>query len=158
MSVDTAVQLLVDAGVEFVIIGGWSAILHGRDKGGIDLDLCLSRESDNLRRLLQALAPFHPRSRDLSEGSPFNWDEATLRNATILKLDTDLGPIDLHAEVSGLGAYEEVKAESITVEAFGRRVHTLDLKSLIKAKRAAGRAKDIQILPELESLLEAEEP
>jgi hypothetical protein len=64
----------------------------------------------------------------------------------------------LHAEVSGLDAFEEVKAGSITVEAFGRRVRTLDLKSLIKAKRAAGRAKDIQILPELESLLEAEEP
>jgi hypothetical protein len=39
MSVDTAVQLLVDAGVEFVIIGGWSAILHGPDNGGTDLDL-----------------------------------------------------------------------------------------------------------------------
>jgi len=158
MSIDTAVQALVNAGVEFVIIGGWSAIIHGRDNGGIDFDLCFSREPGNLRRLLQALAPFHPRSRDLSEGSPFNWDEAALRNATILKLDTDLGPIDLHAEVGGLGAYEEVKAGSITVEAFGKRVQTLDLKSLIRAKRAAGRAKNIQVLPELESLLEAEEP
>jgi hypothetical protein len=29
MNFVTAVQTLVDAGVDFVIIGGWSAILHG---------------------------------------------------------------------------------------------------------------------------------
>ena len=49
-------------------------------------------------------------------------------------------------------------AGSIVTEAFGRQVRTLDLKSLIKAKRAAGRDKDLMVLPELESLLEAEEP
>jgi hypothetical protein len=37
-------------------------------------------------------------------------------------------------------------------------VFTLDLRSLIKAKRATGRAKDLLGLPELEGLLEAEEP
>jgi hypothetical protein len=32
------------------------------------------------------------------------------------------------------------------------------LPALIRAKRAAGRPKDLQVLPELEGLLEAEEP
>jgi len=66
------------------------------------------------------------------------------------RLDTDLGEISLLAEVAGLG--------SVAMEAFGRRVWTLDLKSLIKSKRAAGMARDLLELPELESLLEAEEP
>ena len=52
----------------------------------------------------------------------------------------------------------QVKAMAIDVEAYGGHVSTLNLRGLIQAKRAAGRAKDLLVLPELESLLEAEEP
>ncbi|MCU1235819.1 MAG: hypothetical protein JWP63_3786, partial [Candidatus Solibacter sp.] len=52
----------------------------------------------------------------------------------------------------------EVKAESITVDAFGRNIAILDLPALIRAKKAAGRPKDLSALAELESLLEAGEP
>ena len=34
------VQALVDSGVDFVIIGGWSAILHGSSSVTNDLDVC----------------------------------------------------------------------------------------------------------------------
>lgn len=81
-----------------------------------------------------------------------------LRNTTVLTLLTDLGEIDLLAEVAGLGGWDEVKAGSVEVEAFDRSVAILDLRSLIRAKRAAGREKDLAVLPELESLLEASEP
>lgn len=144
MSLDAAVQALVDAGAEFVIIGGWCGILHGSRFMTDDLDICFSRNRENLRCLARAFAPYHPRRRDVP--------------GTIFTLDTDLGGIDLLAEVSGLGTFDDIKAASIAVEAFGRRVRTLDLRSLIKAKRAAGREKDLRALPELESLLEAEEP
>jgi hypothetical protein len=43
------------------------------------------------------------------------------------------------------------------VQAFDREVWTLDLPALIRAKRAAGRTKDLKVLPELEGLLEAGE-
>jgi hypothetical protein len=43
------------------------------------------------------------------------------------------------------------------VDAFDRQIATLDLPGLIRAKRATGRQKDIDALPELESLLEASE-
>jgi hypothetical protein len=153
-----AVQALVDEGVDFVIIGGWSAILHGSSSVTNDLDICYSRSPDNLKRVVAALTSFHPRLRDLPLNLPFVWDQATLRNAAILTLSTDLGAIDLLAEVNGLGGFEAVKANSIFVQAFDREVRTLDLPALIRAKRAAGRAKDLQVLPELEGLLEAAEP
>src|SRR6266852_8293543 len=158
MNFDRAVQALCDAGVEFIIIGGWSAILHGSARVTSDLDIFFDRRKGNLRRLVDALAPYHPRPADLPEGLPFIWDEATLRNSTIFTLTTELGRIDLLGEVSGLGSFEEVEAVSLIVDAFGRHVRTLDLKSLIAAKRAAGREKDLLVLPELESLLEAQAP
>jgi hypothetical protein len=158
MRFETAVQALCDAEVEFVVIGGLSATLHGSARVTLDLDVCYSRATSNLRRLVAALAPFHPRPRGFPETLPFIWDATTLRNTTVLTLLTDLGEIDLLAEVAGLGSWEEVKAGSILVEVFDRRIFTLDLPSLILAKRAAGRAKDLDALPELESLLEAGEP
>ena len=72
-------------------------------------------------------------------------------------LQTDIGEIDLLAEVTGLGAFDDVKQHSITVDAFERQILTLDLPALIHAKRATGRAKDLISLAELESLLEAGE-
>ncbi len=158
MNLITAVQALADAHVDFVIIGGWSAVLHGSSYITNDLDVCFSRRPDNLRRLVSALAPFQPRLRDVPRDLPFIWDEAALRNATILTLSTDVGPIDLLAEVKGLGEFDQVKERSIPVRAFDRDVWTLDLPSLIRAKRASGREKDLRMLPELEGLMEAEEP
>ena len=107
--------------------------------------------------MVSALRAFHPRLRGLPTDAAFIWDEATLRNGAIFRLTTDVADFDLVAEVSGLGSFEEVKRTGVTVDAFGRSVQTLGLKSLIRAKRAAGREKDLRTLPELESLLEAEE-
>jgi hypothetical protein len=140
------------------VIGGLAATFHGSAQITYHLDICYSRTASNLRRLSQALAPFHPRPRGFSEHLPFIWDEATRRNGSVFKLITDLGEIDLLGEVLGLGSYAEVKSRSIVVEAYGCRISTLDLRGLIQAKRAAGRDKDMYALAELESLLEAEEP
>ena len=154
---EKAVQALCDAGVEFVVIGGLSATFHGSARVTYDLDICYCRSSANLRRIVSALAPFHPRLRGVPSGLPFIWDEGTLRNTTVLTLQTDIGEIDLLAEVAGLGAFEDVRKHSITVDAFERRMATLDLQGLIRAKRAAGREKDLLAIPELESLLETGE-
>ena len=157
MNFEIAVQSLCDAGVEFIVIGGWAAIFHGSAHITNDLDICYSRDKENLRKLATALAPYHPRPRELPEGLPFVWDASTLANGTVFTLTTDIGIVDLLAEVSGIGTYAEAHAASIEVEAFGRRLKTLDLPSLIRSKKAAGRQKDLLVLPELESLLEAGE-
>jgi hypothetical protein len=157
MNLITAVQALVDSGVDFVVIGGWAAIIHGSSHMTEDLDICFSRRSANLRKLADAFAPFHPRLRDFPPELPFIWDDATLRNGTVFTLTTDVGVIDLLAEVAGVGDFDEVKAHSVQVYAFDTQVLALDLPSLIRSKRAVGRAKDVQMLPELEGLAEAEE-
>ena len=157
MQFEKALQALCDSHVQFVVIGGLSATFHGSARVTYDLNICYSRTPGNLRRLAQALAPFHPKPRGFPAGIPFLWDETTLRNGSIFTLQTDIGEIDLLAEVAGLGAFDDVGKHAMTVEAFGRELLTLDLPGLIQAKRAAGREKDLSALPELESLLEAGE-
>jgi len=50
MRIGVAVQTLVDAGVEFVLIGGWAAIFNGAARTTSVLELCYARTPD-----LQAL-------------------------------------------------------------------------------------------------------
>jgi hypothetical protein len=135
---------------------GLSATFLGSARITYDLDICYSRDQANCKLLALALAPYHPRPRGFPPELPFIWDETTLGNSEIFTLKTDIGEIDLLAEVIGLGGFEQVKTYAMSVGAFEREFLTLDLPGLIKAKRAAGREKDLAALPELESLLEAD--
>ena len=157
MQLERAIQALCHQQVEFVIIGGVAATLHGSSRVTYDLDICYSRSVSNLKQLTRALAPFRPRPRGFPESLPFVWDEGTLRNTTVLTLQTEIGEIDLLAEVAGLGGFQEVRAHAVMVSAFGCDVFALDLRGLIAAKRASARPKDLDALPELEGLLETED-
>jgi predicted nucleotidyltransferase len=149
-------QLLAEHEVEFILIGGVAISVHGASYVTFDLDICYSRTKDNLRRIVAALRPYHPRLRDIPEGLPFVWDETTLRQGTNFTLSTDLGDIDLLGEVKGVGTYDEALASSLVIPLYGNDVRVLSLEALIASKRAAGRPKDLLILPELEAMLAAD--
>ena len=59
------------------------------------------------------------------------------------------------AKITGLGDFKGVLAHSEIVPLYGFDVRILTIEGLIKAKRAAGRTKDLLVLPELEALQEA---
>jgi hypothetical protein len=61
------------------------------------------------------------------------------------------------AEVNRVVTFEDAREHAVLMAAFEREVWTLDLPALIASKRAAGRPKDLNLIPELESLLEATE-
>ena len=69
-------------------------------------------------------------------------------------LTTDWGDLDLLGEVTGIGGYKEVKTFSSNLTLFGLECAVLSLDGLIQSKRAAGRAKDLLTLPEIEALRE----
>jgi hypothetical protein len=158
MNFKLAIQTLCDAGVEFIVVGGVCATLFGLTRITYDLDICYSRRKDNIRKLAAALAPFHPYPKEFPAGLPFVWDEVTLHNGSLFTLNTDLGGIDLLAEIAGVGVYEDALHRSIVTTAYERQIATLDVGSLIDSKRAAGRAKDLADVAELESIREAMRP
>ena len=90
---------------------------------------------------------------EIASALPWRLDERTLRDAPNLTLQTDAGPIDLLSRVAGLGGYQEVLSEAVTLRIDGLEIAVLALAGLMKAKRAAGRAKDLAVLPLLESTL-----
>jgi hypothetical protein len=81
-------------------------------------------------------------------------DPAAVRTGLKFTLSTDLGPLDLLGEVSPFGGFDSLKTHAITMDLVGHRVLVLSLPALIRSKRAAGRPKDLLVVPELEALLE----
>ncbi len=146
--------MLVDGGVRFVLIGGAAAMVHGAARLTQDVDVVYDRESENLERLAVALAPLEPYLRDVPAGLPFQLDVATLERGLNFTLTTALGPLDLLGEITGGGTYADLRRHTIEIEAFGVHLRCLDLPALIKAKRAAGRPKDLEAIAELEAILE----
>ena len=145
---------LVEAGVDFVIVGGVAGTVHGSSYVTYDLDVCYARDDHNLQRLVKALSPVTPRLRGVPADLPFVLDIRTLKIGLNFTLTTDIGDVDLLGEIAGIGSYLEVRAASVSVELFGVSCAVLSLDALIAAKRAAGRPKDHTVLPELEALQE----
>jgi hypothetical protein len=151
---ERSLRALADAGVDFVIIGGVAASAHGSAYLTYDLDICYDRNPANIQRLAEALQPHTPRLRGAPAGLPFRFEPSTISSGMNFTLTTDLGDLDLFGEVTGIGQYDKVKALAITVELFGRNYDVLSAEGLILSKRAAGRPKDLLVLPELEALRE----
>jgi hypothetical protein len=150
----TLLRVLVEARVEFIIVGGLAATIHGSGRLTQDIDVVYDRSADNLDRLSRALAPYAPYLRGAPPNLPFEWSARSLKSGLNFTLTTALGDIDLLGEITGGGGYSDLLPNSIQVTLFGLNARVLDLPTLIRTKRAAGRPRDLEVLAELEALAE----
>lgn len=146
----TLLRILSEAGVEFIVIGGVAAAIHGSARVTFDLDVVYRRTPDNIGRLVLALTPYHPYLRGAPPGLPFRWDAATVQRGLNFTLTTDVGGLDVLGEIVGGGGYDALLPSTSLVRAFGVDCRLLNLDRLIEVKRAAGRPKDFEAIAELE--------
>jgi predicted nucleotidyltransferase len=147
-------QRLIEADVEFVIVGGFGGVLHGSSLVTRDLDVCALLTATNVEKLRLAFRDLNPKHRLASNRLSFLENPepgVALRN---LYLQTDLGPLDLMSSITGVGDYARVAASAIEVELFGHRVKVISIEDLIAAKEALGREKDLLAAKELRAILE----
>ncbi len=151
---------LREAGVQFVLVGGMAAILHGDVGVTLDLDIVPEREPDNLDRLAIALGTLEARIRTegAPEGLPFDCSGRFFRNLapdSILNLTTQVGDLDLTLCPSGTEGYRDLRRDAIEIEAAdGVHILVASLADVIRSKEAAGREKDRTALPRLRRLLD----
>lgn len=151
---DALLAKLADGGVEYILIGGLAAAAHGAVRPTRDIDALYGRSPENLARIETVLAPLSPYLRGAPPGLPFRLDAPTLRAGLNFTLSTTLGDLDLLGEIAGGGSYEDLLPHAHPLELFGTRCLCLDLETLIRVKRAAGRPKDLEAIAELEALRE----
>ncbi|HZL37243.1 MAG TPA: nucleotidyl transferase AbiEii/AbiGii toxin family protein [Tepidisphaeraceae bacterium] len=146
-------------GVEFVLVGGMAAIVHGSSRLTEDLDIVYRRTPENMDRLARALSPHQPYLRGAPPGLPFQWDAATIQRGLNFTLDTSLGQIDILGDITGGGSYDALAPHCLSLEVYGMPCLVINLERLIYVKRAAGRRKDMDAIAELELLRDqANEP
>lgn len=148
------VKRLAAEGVEYLIVGGVSAVLQGSTITTRDLDICYRRTPGNAKRLARALAPLKPRARGFPPDLPFIFDETTIINGCNFTLTIGDEDIDLLGEMSAIGNYDQIIDTAEEIDLDGIRVKLLSLEHLIATKTAANRPKDLAVLPELQRLLE----
>ncbi len=151
--IEDLIARLNQAQVEYVIVGGVSAILQGAFVSTEDIDICYRRTPQNLVRLAAALAPLQPRLRGLPPDLPCAFDVRALQMGTDFTLVVGDYDLDLLGEMSAIGGYEQIIAQASDLTVAGMPVKVLSLAQLITTKRAAGRPKDLLVLPRLEAAL-----
>ena len=150
---ENLIVALAQGQVEFVVVGGISAVLHGAPIVTRDIDVCYRRVDANLVRLAEALQPFQLRLRDLPEGLSNVFDLHSLRQGTNFTLTADGQALDLLGLMSGIGGYDDIIARAVEMEIGDQTIKVLSLEDLIRTKRAAGRPKDLAVIPTLEATL-----
>jgi predicted nucleotidyltransferase len=139
--------------VDFIIVGGVCAVLHGAPVSTFDLDIVHSRSEDNLTRLKEALE-------DLDAYYRTRRDKRLIPDITHLAspghqlLMTRFGPLDLLGAIGDGKSYEDLIEQTSKESLENMSVYLLNLETLINIKEKIGREKDNAVLPVLRSTLE----
>jgi hypothetical protein len=145
---------LVDAKVEFSLIGGMASRHYGVTLVTEDVDVCTRFTFENLKRIENAVKDFHPRHRLTANKLPLEMTEQLFRGLKNLYLTTDIGVLDCLGEVAGVGDFDAVlKKSELKSFPFGQ-CHVLGIGALIDAKKAVGRPHDLVAVSQLAAIKE----
>lgn len=151
-SLSQLLTTLTEANIDFVIVGGFAGVLHGSSLVTRDLDLCTILSRENVERLRNALKELNPKHR-MTPGklSFLDFPETTAR-LNKLYLETDLGAVDILSDIKGVGDFETLASNAVTIDILGSPVKVISLDDLITAKEAMAREKDLLAAKELKAI------
>ena|SRR5437868_5433400 len=142
---------LIAGNVEFVLVGGFAAVAHGATLVTRDVDVCCRFSETNLMRIQNALADLHPVHRSRPDMPLKLTPEqcATLKN---LYVKTDIGVLDCLGEILGVGDFDQVEKHAVELDVPSGKCRVLDLDTLIVAKQAVGRDRDLLAVKHLKEI------
>jgi hypothetical protein len=119
--------------VEFVVVGGVAAQIHGWQSATLDLDVAVSTEDANVERLNEALA-------SVGAGEPAVGAFGT-------SFRTRYGRLEIVRVAHGIGRYEDWRAAAVNHRIQDVTIAVAAPGDILRSKEAAGREKDIAALP-----------
>ncbi len=118
-------RALNDARARYILIGGFAVIAHGLVRPTKDIDLLIDDSDENVTRVKKALAI-------LSDNAAAEVATDDVRRYTVVRVADEV-VIDLMGRACGLD-YDEVSADSETVELQGVTIPVASARTLIRTK------------------------
>ena len=127
-------QVLLDNGVRFLLVGAYAMGAHGYPRATGDIDIWVEPSADNSRRVYRALTKF---------GAPLaQLDEDTfVKRDIVFQIGIAPRRIDVISAISGV-EFADAYGRRQIVEIEGLSIPVLSRDDLIRNKRASGRDRD----------------
>jgi hypothetical protein len=151
------IDRLCDNGVEFVIIGGLAGTIHGTTRITQDVDICCKFTAGNLLKLYSAVKDVHPVHRINPKRPILVLNSQNADKFKNLYLGTDIGQLDCLDEVKGIGKFDDVCKNAISIQIGDRVYQVLSLDALIKSKKSLNRLQDKQDILQLQAIKETKQ-
>ena len=137
----TLLDAMREEHLDAVLIGNAAAAMQGAPVTTLDFDFMFRDTAANMQKLKRVakrldaviLRPFYPVSK------------LYRLTAEASGLQADFMPV-----IHGVRSFESLRSRASVIEVDGRRMLVASLEDIIKSKRAAGRARDLAVLPVLE--------
>ena len=143
---------LLEAGVDFILVGGLAAVIQGAPVTTMDVDIVHNQTPENIAKLLaflKSVDAFHRRLDD-KVIEPKLGDLSGKGHALFT---TRLGPLDVLAVIEEGRSYRDLLDHTVEIDFRGHTLRVLDLKMLIQLKRTSTNPKDKQRMPMLKETL-----
>jgi hypothetical protein len=129
--------------VKYILVGGYSVILHGYSRTTGDMDIWVERTWENYKNIEAAFLHFGMPVFDMTEDTFLN-----NRDLDVFVFGSPPSSIDIMVEVKGLN-FDDCYKNAVYFEEDGLMIRTIYITDLINAKKASGRFKDLNDLENL---------
>jgi hypothetical protein len=134
---------LNELAVHYLVVGLSAAVLQGADTATLDIDVWFQDRAD-------------PRIADAAKSAGGVWIPGHFGMMPPMLGGDELGDrLDVVLTASGLGSFETEYQGALMIAVDDVELPVLPLERIICSKRAAGRVKDLAVLPALEAALAA---
>jgi len=153
LDIEGILEALVEAGVEFLVIGGVAVGFHGFVRATKDVDVVPSPDPENLQRLAGVLEHLNA---EIEGGEEFDdaelpdpLDPAALALGGNWVLRTRLGRFDVMQWIGDDALWEKLSPAAISAEIGKLKVQVVGYEDLVALKQQAGRPEDLTDLRRL---------
>jgi hypothetical protein len=146
MDTEGLLKLLKENKVDFLVIGASAFPVYGYARATLDIDIFISPEKENVKKVIVALTEF---GYDLGDLSP----EDFLENKILIRQYSV--EADFHPFVKGI-SFDEIWKNKISALFGETEVFFPSLDDMIRMKEVAGRAIDLEDLKYLKKIKETE--
>ena len=127
-------SILLENDVKFLLVGAYAMAVYGFLRATADIDIFVSSDSENVKKLYKSLEKFGAPTKNIS---PNDFEKP----GTIFQIGVAPRRIDIINEIDGV-TFDEAYEDKIVVELDRLMISVISKEKLIRNKLATGRPQD----------------